>query len=114
MSEKSMRIAVGGTLLAFPLLLQIPYGLLMLRFAYPAILRESPELILQRFAAGGSQLVATWYAFGMFILPLLLAMLVLPFAVNVERPRALNAVTGLGLVSAILQMVGLLRWVFLV
>ncbi len=105
---------VGGALFAFPLLIQIPYGMLIATYEYPAILRQPAEAILTKFAAGGPSLIAAWYLYGAAILPLLLAMAALPGVVRARRAWLLEAVTRVGVASAVVQMIGLLRWVFAV
>jgi hypothetical protein len=105
---------VGGALLAFPLLIQLPYGMLIATYEYPAILRQPAEAILTKFAAGGPGLIAAWYLYGAAILPLLLALAALPGVVRARRPWLLEAVTRVGVASAVVQMIGLLRWVFAV
>lgn len=112
--ERALGRAAGLTLLAAPLLLQIPYAVLAATFEYPGILRFPPEEILRRFAAGPPLLTPAWYLFGGMLLPLLLAMAALPEVLAVPRPKLLRVATAAGIASAVLQMTGLLRWVFLV
>ncbi len=109
-----MKRLTGIAFLAFPLLLQVPYGLLTARFDYPGILRESPSAILTKYAAAGPELTLIWYLFGILILPLLFAQSMLPEVADAKYPRLLRAATKVGIVSAMLQTLGLLRWVFAV
>jgi hypothetical protein len=104
----------GLAFLLTPFLLQIPYTLLALQFNYPAILRQPASQILTQYAAGGPGLSAIWYLFGILILPLLLAQSLLPELITAQKTALLQAATKLGILSAILQIVGLLRWVFAV
>jgi hypothetical protein len=109
--------ATGCLLIASPILIQVPYSMLITSFEYPAILGMPPATILERHAAASTHgpLTAIWCAFAMAILPLLLAICMLPAALSdYSQTRLLRAVTPLGVTSALVQMVGLLRWVALV
>ncbi len=114
MKQPLLKTAAGLALLASPLLIQIPFTLLTINFGYPDILREVPAQVLTQFAAGGDALVWTWYAYGLAVLPLLLAIALLPGVVESPRPKLLEAATRIGIASALVQMIGLWRWVFLV
>ena len=102
----------GALLFAAPILIQIPYSLLILNFEYPAILHQSPSVILERFATAGPTLPLIWLSFALAILPLLLGIALLPSAF--PDNRWLSTLTPIGIASALLQMLGLARWVFLV
>lgn len=93
-----------------PLLIQIPYVCLSLSFDYPNILRQPPQQVLQSFAEGGPALIFAWLAFALSILPLLFGIAMLPN----RLPTLPFHATALGIVSALVQIVGLLRWTFLV
>jgi hypothetical protein len=110
----NQRTATGTLLLVFPFLIQIPYAILTATFHYPNILRDPADLILRQYAQGGPSLTVAWYLFAMAILPLLAGIVMLPGAVSPRRPRWMQAAMPLGVASAILQMLGLLRWVVLV
>jgi hypothetical protein len=82
-------------------------------FDYPAILRKEPDEILRRFHAGGAALVLRWEAL------LLSALAMVPLAVLLSlaldgppEVRAMAAVTGV--VAALVQGLGLVRWPFAV
>lgn len=110
--------ATGYLLIVSPILIQIPYSILITSFEYPAILRLPPAAILERFAtvSGHGPLIAIWFAFAMAIIPLLLAICMLPASIGNRSPqtRWLRAGTPLGVSSALVQMAGLLRWVVIV
>lgn len=93
-----------------PFLIQIPYIWLSLNFDYPNILRQPPALILERFATGGQTLILVWFAFALSILPLLFGIAMLPK----RLPALPSHATALGITSALVQIIGLLRWTFLV
>lgn len=108
------RAFTGALLLVFPFLIQIPYGILTANFEYPNILRQPADVILRRYAEGGLALTSIWYLFAISILPLLAGITLLPAVASTARPQWLKAATPLGVASAVLQMLGLLRWVVLV
>lgn len=93
-----------------PFLIQMPYIWLSLIFDYPNILRQPPQIILQRFAEGGQELTLVWFGFALSILPLLFGIAMRPKRLPNLPPHA----TALGVISALVQMIGLLRWTFLV
>ena len=91
----------------------IPYTLLTMSFNYPDILRQEPGKILESFYRGGSRLVYTWLAFATLGLPLLIAYILLGQKLENKLPYV-RWITTVGVISAIVQMIGLLRWVFVV
>jgi hypothetical protein len=104
---------VGLTLLAFPLVVQVPFGLLAATFSYPDILTRSADEVLTRFQRGGETLVWTWYGYALCTLGLLFAAVELPSALGQGGVLARLSVWA-GALSAAAQLLGLLRWVFVV
>ena len=113
MSLKHTRQTTGILFILGAILVNIPYALLIMNFDYPDILRKPAGEILERFAAGGSSLIWTWLAFAWVGLPLLFAILLLPKVLNDESGTGLVALF-FGAAGAFVQMVGLLRWPFVV
>jgi len=113
MSIKHTRQTTGILFILGAVLVNVPYTLLIMNFDYPDILRKPAGEILERFAAGGSSLTWTWLSFAWVGLPLLFAILLLPKVFNDESPLGLLALF-FGAVGAFVQMVGLLRWPFVV
>ncbi len=91
----------------------IPYTILTIIFNYPDILRLPGGDILTQFHAGGSTLIFTWFAFALLGTPLLLAYILIGQKYEALNPH-IRWITTIGVLSAILQMIGLLRWVFVV
>ena len=114
MTKKSFRLVTGVVVLLTPLLFSLFFTVLQLTFAYPAILSAPTDEILRRFAQGGSPLIATWYGF------LFSALLLIPLVVLLHRVLAqddlpyLGLATTFGVIAGLVQVLGLLRWVFLV
>ncbi len=91
----------------------IPYTLLTINFDYPEILRKEAGTILTRFHAGGSSLIFTWWAFAILGLPLLIAYILIGQKFE-HKFSFIRWITTLGVISGIVQVIGLLRWVFVV
>lgn len=109
---KSNKI-IGWLLITGAVGVLIPYTLLTINFDYPQILREESGVILTRFYAGGSSLIFTWWAFALLGLPLLIGYML----IGQKFENKLNFIkwaTTLGIISGMVQILGLLRWVFVV
>lgn len=119
MAQQQTRKVTGSLLILGAILVNIPFALLITTFDYPDILRASTADILTKFAAGGPKLIWTWLAFAWVGLPILLGILLLPQALADEKPSTRGQLSGklawyLGATGAIAQMIGLLRWPFVV
>ena len=109
----SVELITAFLLIVVPLAFNLAFLELGRAFDYPGILREDPEAILRRFAAGGSGLILRWEAL------LASALGMLPVAVclgiTLAAPPALTALTiTVGVVAALVQALGLVRWPFAV
>jgi hypothetical protein len=111
MSEQSV---AGLVLIATPALFNAGFALLAQRFDYPDILRRPTLEVLERFRAGGTALVLTWWGFALSAV--LFAALVVLLAVAVDDAEPAIVVLGLvfGVLAALVQFLGLIRWPFLV
>jgi len=104
----------GLLLIIVPLAFNITFFLLQRAFEYPDILRQPTETILQRFKQGGTPLRRLWYVFT------LTAVLFTPVPVLVQQvfgsdtPWFLVPGTVLGVLAGVVQILGLIRWPFLV
>ena len=99
-------------LIAVPIAFNVTFTLLARSFSYPDILRQPAGTILTRFSAGGTPLVMRWWAFALTAL-MMVPVVVLVAALFVEGPlRTLALATGL--LSALVQTLGLMRWPFVV
>lgn len=104
---------IGWLLIAGAIGVFIPYTILTMIFNYPDILREDAGVILSKFHAGGSSLIFAWWAFAILGLPLLIAYIKIGQQME-SRFGFIKWVTTLGVISGIVQIIGLLRWVFVV
>lgn len=91
----------------------IPYTMLTIIFNYPDVLRQDPAIVLSQFHKGGSSLILTWLAFALLGLPLLIGYSLLGKKLEAKLPFV-RWITTIGIVSGIVQIIGLLRWVFVV
>ncbi len=91
----------------------IPYTILTMTFEYPDILRQDTGVILTKFHNGGNGLIFTWWAFAILGLPLLIAYIKIGQLFE-NKISFIKWATTLGIISGIVQIIGLLRWVFVV
>jgi hypothetical protein len=101
-------------LIAMPVLFNLFFGLLQARFDYPDILRRPPDEVLGRFAAGGPGLIALWYGFALTPALFLPAAVLLRRALGRDEVAYLALATPLAIAASLVQVLGLLRWPFLV
>ncbi|MBL7865552.1 MAG: DUF4386 domain-containing protein [Cyclobacteriaceae bacterium] len=91
----------------------IPYTALTIIFEYPDILRQETGVILTKFHEGGKQLIFTWFAFAITGIPLIPAYILFGHKLEGRDPW-IRVATQVGVIGLIVQMVGLLRWTFVV
>jgi hypothetical protein len=104
----------GVFLLVLPLAFNAFFFLLAREFDYPDILRHPTADILGRFHAGGARLKLLWYGF-MLTAVLLAPLTVLLGQVLVRDDLAIvPTATVVGVLAALVQVLGLARWPFLV
>ena len=104
----------GVLLLIVPIAFNVTFILLQRSFEYPDILRKPTEYVLRRFNEGGTSLRRLWYVFTFS------ALLFIPVPVMVQQvfrpdvPWFLEVGTTLGVLAGAVQVLGLIRWPFLV
>ncbi|RPI85685.1 MAG: DUF4386 domain-containing protein [Chloroflexi bacterium] len=109
-----MVILTGLLLIIVPIAFNITFFLLQRTFEYPDILRQPTEAILRRFKEGGPSLRRLWYAFTFS------AILFIPVPIMVQQvfepdaPWFLVIGTVIGVLAGVFQVLGLIRWPFLV
>jgi hypothetical protein len=91
----------------------IPYTMLTIIFEYPDILRQDTGVILIKFHDGGSTLIWTWFAFAITGLPLMPAYILLGQKLE-AKTSWIRVATTIGVIGLVVQMIGLLRWTFVV
>jgi hypothetical protein len=88
------------------------FAMLAARFDYPDILRQPSADLLAKFRAGSTPLVSAWRAFALtavFIVPLVVS---LSRAIDDADPTLLAVATTVGVLAALVQFLGLVRWPF--
>ena len=106
-------ILIGGLLITGAIALFIPYNMLIVMFEYPDILRQGTATILTKFHEGGDKLIWTWFAFAITGIPLLPAYILIGQKLE-GKTRIIRMATTIGVIGLIVQMIGLLRWTFVV
>ena len=104
---------IGLLLIAGAIGVFIPYTILTMTFEYPDILRQDTGTILTKFHNGGPSLILTWWAFAILGIPLLIAYILIGQKFE-NRLSFIKWVTTFGVISGIVQIIALLRWVFVV
>lgn len=103
----------GWLLIAGAIGVFVPYTILTIIFEYPLILRQDTAVILTKFYKGGTQLITTWFAFALMGLPLLPAYILIGKKLE-NQSSLVRIATTFGVAGLIVQMIGLLRWTFVV
>ena len=104
---------IGWLLIAGALGVFVPYTILTVIFEYPLILRQETGAILTKFYEGGGKLIGTWFAFALLGLPLVAAYI--RIGQKLESGWSwVRTATTVGVIGLIVQMIGLLRWTFVV
>ena len=108
------QVLAGLLLVVLPVAYNLLFTLLARSFDYPDVLRRPTVEVLERFAAGGSRLVLTWWGFAMSAVLLAPAVVLLSATLADANPAVLSLATALGLLAALVQFLGLVRWPFAV
>lgn len=114
MERNTLRKLTGVLLIVMPILLNVLFMLLGMMFDYPDILRKPTGEVLARFQAGGSDLIALWYAMTLtaaFFIPIVLLMRQL---LKDQDPSNVFFATTFGVIAGVVQILGFIRWPFLV
>lgn len=108
-----LRPVTGILMILLPITFNATFFSLARAFEYPDILRKPTDHILKRFTEGGTRLLMLWYLFA------LTALLAIPVALLLQRvfpdqPELAAASAIIGVISGVVQAMGLLRWSLLV
>lgn len=114
MSRLQLSRTTGVLFIVFSILLNIPYLLLIQNFEYDDILRKPTAYVLTQFHAGGTGLILTWFVFGLTALLFIPVSALLQKVLGREDTPYLTAATLSGVISGVVQSVGLMRWVFVI
>jgi hypothetical protein len=108
------QVLTGLLLLVLPVAYNLLYTLLARGFDYPDILRQPTSQILDRFAGGGGRLILTWWGFAMSAVLLAPTVVLLSATLADANPTVVSLATAAGLLAALVQFLGLIRWPFAV
>ncbi len=90
------------------------FAMLAARFDYPDILRQPTADVLAKFRAGGTPLVVLWWAFALTAVLMVPLVVLLSSAIGDADPMLITTATTVGVLAAVVQFLGLIRWPFLV
>lgn len=113
MSSKLNKIT-AATLIFLGIYINIPFSILGVIFDYPNILRQPTGQVLTMFKQGGSTLIATWYAFAIAALLMIVVAKLIQQILQDEHKQLTSIATTFGVLAGISQVLGLIRWVFVV
>ena len=91
----------------------LSFTFLSINFEYPDILRQDPGIVLTKFHERGPGLILNWWIFAIAGVPLLIAYILIGQGFS-DRPGFSRWMTTFGVISIIVQLIGLLRWVFVI
>jgi hypothetical protein len=107
-------VPAGVLLILLPLAFNAAFAALAAKFDYPDILRKPTQEVLQRFRDGGASLVLLWWFFAMTAVLLAPAAVLLSGALDGADATLLALASAVGVLAAVVQFLGLIRWPFLV
>lgn len=110
----SALVAVTGALLVVPVGFNVAFALLAARFDYPDVLRRPTGEVLAAFRAGGTGLVTLWWAFALTALLMVPLVVLLGRVIGDAGPSLVAVATTVGVLAVVVQLLGLVRWLFLV
>jgi hypothetical protein len=115
MTDIRVRRLAGLLLIVAPVLFTTCFALLQMQFEYPDILRQPTAAVLTKFAAGGTGLIAIWYAITLSALLFVPVAVLVHQTLSAQRPPAyLPVATTFGVLAGLVQTLGFIRWPFLV
>jgi hypothetical protein len=109
----TVEIIAAIFLIAVPIAFNLAFFELGRTFDYPNILRESADVILRRFAAGGTPLLLRWQVLLVSALAML-PLVALVAAIIPSSPALATSALVIGSAAALVQVLGLVRWPFAV
>jgi hypothetical protein len=106
-------IAAAVLLILLPIAFNAAFAALAAKFDYPDVLRRPTGEVLERFRQGGSALVMLWWGFAMTAVLLAPLAVLLAGVLEGADPLLLNLGSAVGVLAALVQFLGLVRWPFL-
>lgn len=109
----SIEVVTATLLITVPIAFNVAFFQLGRAFDYPNILRQEPDEILRRFAAGGAGLILRWEALLVSALAMLPLVALLGVALGAPPPLTVTSIV-VGAAAGLVQALGLVRWPFAV
>ncbi len=109
-----MTLVTGVLLVVLPVAFNTLFALLARLFEYPDVLRHPTSDVLARFRAGGTRLLVTWWAFALSAVVFAPAVVLVGSTLEEANPTLVAVGTTVGVLAAVVQFLGLIRWPFLV
>lgn len=113
-SARTLQRTTGWLFVISALAFAAAASVLSSTFDWPDILREPADVVLPKYADGGTTLTWTWFAVAWTYGAVAVPMLLLPAALGRRDDPVLRAATAIGATSVVLSVAGFLRWVFVV
>ena len=107
------QLAAAIFLILVPVAFNLAFFELGRTFDYPNVLREPADVILRRFAAGGTPLLLCWQALLVSALAMLPMVALLAVVIPAAPALAVSTVV-IGSAAGLVQVLGLVRWPFAV
>jgi len=104
----------GLLLIVVPLAFNGAFAALASRFDYPDVLRHPTSEVLARFREGGNALILLWWGFALTAVAMVPLVVLLSRALADADATLLSLATWVGVLAALVQFLGLIRWPFLV
>lgn len=110
----SAPVLTGLLLIAVPIVFNIAFAALARIFEYPDILRRPTTEVLERFQQGGTRLILVWWIFAMTAVAIVPLAVLVSMQLTGASPTLLLISATVGVLAALVQFLGLVRWPFLV
>jgi hypothetical protein len=107
-------VVSGIALIALPIAFNLFFAVLSSLFGYPDVLRRPTGEVLARFRAGGSRLLLVWWGFALTAIAFAPVAVLLSAELAGADATLLTVATVTGVLAALVQFLGLIRWPFLV
>ncbi|HEX5086405.1 MAG TPA: DUF4386 domain-containing protein [Nocardioides sp.] len=110
----SSNVAAGVLMLVLPVLFNTAFAALAAMFDYPDVLRRPTDEVLAKFREGGTRLVLWWWVFTLTAVALAPLSVLLALALPGAGASLVEVGATIGVLAALVQFLGLVRWPFLV
>lgn len=107
-------VLTGSLLVVLPIAYNVVFILLARMFDYPDVLRRPTAEVLERFRAGGTRLVMVWWSFALCAIAFLPTSVLLVTRLGEAGEALRNVAIVVGVLAAVVQLIGLVRWSFVV